>query len=606
LVCGPFPLSETSGRLDYEHGDQCIGFHEDLLKSNGGESGADPREGDPVRSARTGEKLTWRRHRGAGEEIHFDEFMEPNDVVVAYAFCHVTAARAGQYILAIGSNDGVKVFLNGKTVHTHHLARWLDRDDDFVVVHLVEGVNRLLIKVDEGSGDWGFAARILDYDKTVSGIKADLAAHRRLAIVTNANAISAYFGEPYAIGTLNPEGLVRMELVHESEGLVSLLRGKPGMKTTFDLADVPNGLLTLRASFPLNDQETIVAERRHFKGRLERHGRPARIGVDLALRDAEGEPVFPIGMHGVLPSEYSEFKAAGFTVVVGAAADLDAASAAGLKMGVIVEGVGDHWVDQLRKTVREYKDHPAVAFWQLYMEPGDKRADLYTVHQAYQAIHEEDGTHPSYVSTWLNTIYETFGRCCDVLAIEGFPVSRSRMVTVYENLASAYEASDGDQPVWHVGQLFAFPRDRLPTEKEHRLATYLALMAGAKGAMWYQSREDGEDIRQHTPLWRAHQQLVKEIQGLSAVLLSPGVGERTTVFGDRGQVRAVTKASNGKRFVMAGNLSGSEVVSCQIIVGDTPMDGTAKVYGTDRTVEIKSGRLADTFEPMDVHVYELN
>ena len=153
----------------------------------------------------------------------------------------------------------------------------------------------LLIKVDEGAGDWGFAARILDHDKTTSAIKANLAAHRRLAIVTNANAISAYFGEPYAIGTLNPGALVRMELIHETEGLVSLRRGLPGMKTTFDLADVPNGHLTLRATFPLNGQEEIVAERRHFKGRLPRHERPERIGADLALRDEQGEPIFPIG-----------------------------------------------------------------------------------------------------------------------------------------------------------------------------------------------------------------------------------------------------------------------------------------------------------------------
>ena len=62
--------------------------------------------------------------------------------------------------LEIGSDDGVKVWLNGKVVHAANVNRGLTVAGDKVDVTLSAGWNEVLLKVMQGGGDWGFACGI--------------------------------------------------------------------------------------------------------------------------------------------------------------------------------------------------------------------------------------------------------------------------------------------------------------------------------------------------------------------------------------------------------------------------------------------------------------
>ncbi len=61
--------------------------------------------------------------------------------------------------LQIGSDDGVKAWLNGELVHAHSVARPVRQNEDKVDVALKEGTNTLLLKVVQGGGGWGWSAR---------------------------------------------------------------------------------------------------------------------------------------------------------------------------------------------------------------------------------------------------------------------------------------------------------------------------------------------------------------------------------------------------------------------------------------------------------------
>ncbi len=50
-------------------------------------------------------------------------------------------------LLGIGSDDDVKVWLNGELVHSHRVARGVDVNQDIVGVRLRKGENELLIKM---------------------------------------------------------------------------------------------------------------------------------------------------------------------------------------------------------------------------------------------------------------------------------------------------------------------------------------------------------------------------------------------------------------------------------------------------------------------------
>jgi HEAT repeat protein len=62
--------------------------------------------------------------------------------------------------LAVGSDDGVKVWLNGTLVHSNPVQRGLVPGEDLVDITLQQGWNRLVLKVVNGSGGWGFSCGV--------------------------------------------------------------------------------------------------------------------------------------------------------------------------------------------------------------------------------------------------------------------------------------------------------------------------------------------------------------------------------------------------------------------------------------------------------------
>ena len=60
---------------------------------------------------------SWVTHHSKEDKIQLSELMKPKDMVVAYAFSQIESPKAQKAILSLGSNDGIRVFLNGKEVH---------------------------------------------------------------------------------------------------------------------------------------------------------------------------------------------------------------------------------------------------------------------------------------------------------------------------------------------------------------------------------------------------------------------------------------------------------------------------------------------------------
>ena len=83
---------------------------------------------------------------------------------VAYLKTTINSAREQKAMLEIGSDDGVKVWVNGKLVHANNAARPLKQADDKVKVDLKQGSNVVLMKITQGGGDWACCARLVGAD----------------------------------------------------------------------------------------------------------------------------------------------------------------------------------------------------------------------------------------------------------------------------------------------------------------------------------------------------------------------------------------------------------------------------------------------------------
>ena len=84
----------------------------------------------------------------------------------------VSVDKATEAIFGIGSDDAVKVWVNGKLVHSNNASRPLRKAEDTVKVSLLKGQNQVLVKVVQYAGNWGFCMNISDPDGgEISGLK---------------------------------------------------------------------------------------------------------------------------------------------------------------------------------------------------------------------------------------------------------------------------------------------------------------------------------------------------------------------------------------------------------------------------------------------------
>lgn len=160
LVCGPFPNPGDA----YARGDRSqSGFYIDYLESIGGETGPSIDAGQSITVGN--ESRTWTAYQSDDDAVYLDNVVSQAPYVLAYAYCEVQSPEDRACTLAIGSNDGIRVWLNNEEVLSLPVERGLRPDDDLVPLLLHQGKNTLLLKVAETENIWGFTCRFLPFDE---------------------------------------------------------------------------------------------------------------------------------------------------------------------------------------------------------------------------------------------------------------------------------------------------------------------------------------------------------------------------------------------------------------------------------------------------------
>lgn len=90
------------------------------------------------------------------------------DGAVAYALTIVYSPRARKVRLLLGSDDGIKVWLNGTVVHRNLVQRGCRSDEDQILIDLREGENVLLCKVEQAIGAWEMTMRVAELDSDLA------------------------------------------------------------------------------------------------------------------------------------------------------------------------------------------------------------------------------------------------------------------------------------------------------------------------------------------------------------------------------------------------------------------------------------------------------
>ena len=110
-------------------------------------------------------KIGWYKTNLRGENVFSNV---PEDDVTGYALTYLESDRDQNYLLSLGSDDTIKIWVNDRLVFSKYVHRPLRRADDVIQLPVSKGGNKILVKVTNGYGPWGFFADIGGYSLTAS------------------------------------------------------------------------------------------------------------------------------------------------------------------------------------------------------------------------------------------------------------------------------------------------------------------------------------------------------------------------------------------------------------------------------------------------------
>lgn len=142
LICGPFPSNVEEN------------INTDFLNAEGGETGIYPEAGlSHPTSSIPGGSVQWQYAKTEDSgRLNFRSLLSPNQKNVVYAAALIECEEAQPVIFKFGSNDRLKVWVNGKLIHFYSQIRAGEPDTDQIPVGLKKGKNLVLAKVDNDGG----------------------------------------------------------------------------------------------------------------------------------------------------------------------------------------------------------------------------------------------------------------------------------------------------------------------------------------------------------------------------------------------------------------------------------------------------------------------
>ncbi|WP_321426788.1 serine hydrolase [uncultured Bacteroides sp.] len=157
LLLGPININETKAKLDDNK--QKEFFDKDVLTS----VIVQPNKA-LTKVKIDNSEYTWKPFKGEEKSIDFIKQFGQLNYSIVYALAEIKMKAPAKIIVGIGSDDAVKLFLNGKLVHQNWIGRALTPDDDIVILDLKKGSNQILLKIQNMEYDWSFCMRKLGKD----------------------------------------------------------------------------------------------------------------------------------------------------------------------------------------------------------------------------------------------------------------------------------------------------------------------------------------------------------------------------------------------------------------------------------------------------------
>jgi HEAT repeat protein len=144
-----------------------------------------------------GEQVAWKPAPKA-DRVNLSALFPGKTDCAAYLKTEIASPQDCDATLLLGSDDGVKAWLNGAVVHSKNADRFLVADQDKAAIKLKKGKNVLMLKVTQGGGGWMACARVVRTNSVPPPKPSALPkreAFKKLRLSDRFYAEGAYYGD---------------------------------------------------------------------------------------------------------------------------------------------------------------------------------------------------------------------------------------------------------------------------------------------------------------------------------------------------------------------------------------------------------------------------
>ncbi len=378
-----------------------------------------------------------------------------------------------------------------------------------------------------------------------------------------------------------------------------------GDYTVLITASLPNDQFQQRVQLPLR--------------RLVPSG--SEVGYDHQQRLwVNGTPMLPRGLYYVCQhSDLAAIATAGFNFAVVPSTRASYAfgeEARNQKISLLISSprlAEDSWQNLERK----FGQNPALLGWCVTPRPDKQTMPPEVTANVCRQLRSISPSHLTLMSLASPSLLRYYSEFPDIIAAWSLPVPAAPITSVARMVDAAKEAASDWHPVWAIIQAAgpAWYNDqsldpegagRAPTPAEVRAMTYLALVHGANGLMYY-----GYDIPAFTgtrafklpedapEIWTELAQINQQLGWLAPVILN-------------GQRRLLTPAADGDvhlgawhyqdgNYIVAVNTSNQGIVT-EFTLPDIEASRLGVMFER-RWISANDGVFNDSFAPHDVHIY---
>jgi len=268
LLCGPFPnpTDEAAGGICL-HDHTCAGFFTDYLAPIGGEIGCVPQDRLEV-PAPDDVYRRWNAVSALGDRIYFDDYLTPSNYQTGYAVCWIDAASATDRLIGVGSNDGIRIWVNGSEVFRYHAERLITPDDHYLRLPLRAGRNQILVKLDNGEGRWGFMMRPVANEAAMAELVNRLPSVLRFDYRVTDTAFELTLGDPTRIGNIEDLPPATITLLNRAGERVASIESPLCQPVLLPFADYPDTNYTLEGKVLWPRRGRVVTPGMLYRGDL--------------------------------------------------------------------------------------------------------------------------------------------------------------------------------------------------------------------------------------------------------------------------------------------------------------------------------------------------